>query len=118
MSCLQFQEHISGNIFIRPVRGNRCTEVGGHTHNFDHTTFVISGVLYVKFEVEGKISHDGLYHAGEHFLVKANTKHYIRMLENDTYFVCIYSHRGPNGEVVQEYSGNPEEHPASNPAYH
>lgn len=43
---------------------------------------------------------------GDHFLVQAEVKHYIEMLEDNLLFYCVYRHRGPNGEVVQEYAGS------------
>lgn len=118
-SCHQVVEHVSGNIFLRPNRGNKGTQVGGHTHHFSHCTFLVRGSIHVKFGCPCSPDYrEATYHAGDHFLVKAQVKHYIEMLVDDTLFVCIYSHRGPNGEVVQEYAGkHPLESAGSESAY-
>lgn len=103
-------EYASGNIYLRPVHLIKAGDsVQGHQHYFDHTTFVVKGSVHV-----AAVSHLNCrnaerktkdFTAGQHFLVKANWHHFIKALEDDTRFVCIYSHRTPQGEVVQEYDG-------------
>lgn len=103
-------EFISGNIFVREMRFIKAGDVvGGHTHNFDHTTYVIRGCLkieslnsddtvkktVIKKAVEGK----------NWVLIKAGVKHRITALEDDSMGHCIYSHRNQQGEIVQEYDG-------------
>lgn len=100
-------EFISGNIFIRP---NELPEVGnridGHRHNFDHTTIVIRGAVDVVVRGdEGVVLGEGHFAAGEHFLVKAGLEHEITATEPNTLFHCVYAHRTPQGDVVQEYTG-------------
>lgn len=115
-TCLQIEEHISGNIFIRPVNGNKGTQVGGHVHSYDHTSIVISGSISVKFgEPTDADYREATYSAGDHFLVKAEVKHYITMLEDRTRFFCVYSHRDAQGEVVQEYPGTGMPHREASP---
>jgi quercetin dioxygenase-like cupin family protein len=114
-TCL-ITEQVSGNIFLRPVHGNKGTEVGNHTHNFDHTSFVITGSIHVAFgSPEDPGYREATYGPGEHFLVAATVKHGITMLEDGTRFVCIYSHRDPQGEVVQEYPGKGIPHREASP---
>ena len=47
-------EYASGNIFIREGRIEKGEVVEGHTHNFDHTTYVARG----GFRIE-RLSKDG-----------------------------------------------------------
>lgn len=99
-------EYVSGNIFIRP---NKFTKAGdtmeGHTHNFDHTTFVTRG----SFNALGK-HPDGrevraTVSAGQHLLIRADWEHSFVALEDNSEFACIYAHRTPQGDVVQEVTG-------------
>jgi len=48
--------------------------------------------------------------AGEFLLIKANALHTITSLVDDSLFHCVYSHRTPQGEVSEVYTG-------WNPAY-
>jgi quercetin dioxygenase-like cupin family protein len=115
-TCEQIIEQVQGNIFLRPVHGNKGYVIEGHEHNFDHVSFCISGSIRVKFgKPEDPEYHEETYHAGEHFLVKATIRHQITFLEDGTRFFCIYSHRGPNGEVVQEFPGKGIPHREASP---
>lgn len=99
-------ELVSGNIFIRKNREmKKGDKVGGHTHNFDHTTIVFSGAVHVSATCpDGRlISQD--FRAPMHFLVKAEVKHEITALEDGTEFWCVYSHRTAQGDVVQQANG-------------
>lgn len=121
-------EFASGNIFIREMRFENAGEVViGHKHNFDHTTYVARGALRIeKLEplrtkttiglrgepivevVEWKSIKSVEKRAGEGFnwvLIKADTVHRITALEDGSIGHCIYSHRNPQGEIVQEYDG-------------
>ncbi len=99
-------EWVSGNIFIRPnplpKAGDR---VEGHKHNFDHTTIVFKGAVHVRASLPdgGKIERD--YVAPAHFLVRKDVEHEITATVDDTEFWCVYSHRTPQGDVVQEWDG-------------
>jgi quercetin dioxygenase-like cupin family protein len=96
----------SGNIFIRrnplPKVGDK---VDGHTHNFDHTTIVFLGSVRVRAtRPDGKI-REQVFEAPSHFLVYRDVEHEITALEDNTLFWCVYSHRDPQGRVVQEWDG-------------
>ncbi len=104
-------EWISGNVFIRPsgvlAKG---AVTGGHKHNFDHTTIVFKGSVHVKATLPdgsvierdfGAVGHPN----GRHFLVKAEVSHEITALEDDTEYWCVYSHRTPQGDVIQHWDG-------------
>lgn len=99
-------EFFCGNIFIRPnYLAKKGVLVGDHTHNFDHTTFVTKGSVHVKAKHPDGTVIERQYKAGEWFLVKAEVRHEIMALENDTAFACIYSHRNAQGEIVVERNG-------------
>jgi quercetin dioxygenase-like cupin family protein len=99
-------EYAAGNIFIRenplPKVGDR---VAGHKHNFDHVTYVVRGAVHVHATKPDGTEIEADFRAGQHFLVKAEVLHEITATEDDTLFHCIYSHRTPQGDIVQEYSG-------------
>lgn len=102
-------EWVSGNVFIRP---NKLPAIGdavdGHTHNFDHTTIVFTGAVKVTATTpDGRVIERD-FNAPSHFLVKAEVTHRIVATEPGTEFWCVYAHRTPQGDVVQEYSGWPD----------
>lgn len=115
-------EWCSGNIFIRPNRLVRAGDViHGHCHNFDHTTIVFRGAVRVRkwtkaVRLDGApvlVDGEQLWHvvadrefvAPAHFLVEAEARHEITALRDDTEFWCVYSHRTPQGEIVQNATG-------------
>jgi quercetin dioxygenase-like cupin family protein len=100
------REYAAGNIFIRenplPKTGDR---VAAHLHNFDHVSYVVKGAVHVKAVRPDASVIEADFKAGEHFLVKADVMHTITATVDDTLFHCIYSHRTPQGEIVQEFTG-------------
>ena len=103
-------EFISGNIFIRPMTFDRVgAVVDGHEHNFDHTTYVVRGAVRIEALADDdtvlraieKRASDGYNWA----LIRAGVKHRITALTDDALAHCIYAHRDPQGEVVQEWEG-------------
>lgn len=99
-------EQVSGNVFLRHIRLARVGDrVEPHTHNFDHTTFVIAGRIHAVVDCPcGKRKEQDVA-PGEHFLVKADWLHSFTALTPDVHAVCIYAHRTPQGEVVQDATG-------------
>lgn len=99
-------EWVSGNIYIRANKLEKAGDVtNGHTHNFDHTTIVFKGGIHVKAELpNGKVIERDFY-APSHCLIKAEVKHTITALQDNTEYWCVYSHRNPQGDIVQEYDG-------------
>lgn len=99
-------EYVSGNIFIRPNELPKAGDkVDGHAHNFDHTTVVFRGSVHVKAKYpDGRVREQDFV-GGSEFLVKAEVEHEITALEDNTMFKCYYSHRTPQGDVVQEWDG-------------
>lgn len=96
----------SGNIFIRSnILEHKGDLVDGHCHNFDHTTIVFTGSVHVKAKKPDGAIVEKDFAAPSHFLVEAGTEHEITALEDNTEFWCVYSHRDPQGRVVQEFNG-------------
>lgn len=99
-------EWVSGNVFIRrnrlPATGDA---VNGHKHNFDHTTIVFKGAVHVRAVKPDGTVLERDFEAPAHFLVKADVEHEITATEPNTEFWCVYSHRTPQGRIVQEYDG-------------
>lgn len=98
------------NVFIREMRFEKKGDiVDGHAHNFPHVTYCAKGGLLVeRLDVDGKteastkvLASEGLNWA----LIRAGVCHRITALEDGSLGHCIYAHRTPQGEVVQEYTG-------------
>jgi quercetin dioxygenase-like cupin family protein len=103
-------ELISGNIFIRPMTFEAAgSVVHGHTHNFDHTTYVVRGAVRIEqLDAEGQVIRSIDKHASDGHnwvLIKASVIHRLTALEPNSHAHCIYAHRTPQGDVVQEYDG-------------
>lgn len=99
-------EWASGNIYIRPnVLPKTGDKINGHKHNFDHTSIVFTGSVHVRGVCpDGRVIEQD-FHAPSHFLVLKDVEHEITALEDGTTFWCVYSHRSPQGDVVQDHNG-------------
>ena len=104
---LTHEWHGGGNIYIRPHNMRDGEMLQGHTHNFDHVTIVFTGKVRVNAVVSGK-TVTAEFTAPAHFLVKAEVEHEITALQDGTCVWCVYAHRTPQADVVQEYTGWPE----------
>lgn len=88
-----------------------CETDSGHQHHYDHVTVVIAG----RVEVTAKWKENGewieaepkVFCPGEFFNVKAEVFHKLKALDPQTQYVCMFSHRDFDGQIVQEYNGNP-----------
>ena len=105
-------EFVSGNILIRPIDLPRKDDVvQGHTHNSDHTTSIIRGsVLVEKLADDDTVIRSVAKKASDGFnwvLIEAGARHRLTALEDNSAGHCIYSHRNPQGDIVQEYDGWP-----------
>lgn len=102
-------EFVSGNVYIRQIpMPKKGMIIHGHTHNFDHTTIIFKGSVHIKAELpNGKII-DKDFKSPSYCLIRAEVKHEITSLEDNTEFWCVYSHRTPKGEVSIEYNGYDE----------
>jgi quercetin dioxygenase-like cupin family protein len=96
-----------GNILARPMSFKERAVVETHQHNFPHVTLVAKGKARIE-ELDGQdgnVLRSVEKVAGDMVLIKAQVWHRITKLEEDTFCVCLYAHRNPQGEVVQAYDG-------------
>ena len=103
-------EYVSGNNFIRPMQFIHQGEVvDGHAHNFDHTTYCTRGAVRIeKLDADGTTVQTVELHAVRNYnwaLIKAGVCHRITALADDSMCHCIYAHRTPQGEIVQQFDG-------------
>lgn len=99
-------EWVSGNLYIRPMYLREAgAVVQGHTHNFDHTTIVFTGAVRVVATLPDGRTVTQDFHAPAHMLIKKDVTHEITALEDHTQVWCVYAHRTPQGDVVQEVTG-------------
>ena len=99
-------EWVSGNVMIRPNLLAKAGDVlPGHLHNFDHTLIVFKGSLRIHGECPDARIVEKEFVAPSHALVLKDVIHTITALQDDTEFWCVYSHRHPNGEISQEWTG-------------
>lgn len=111
-------EYVSGNIFVRaPVSGSlpAGAVVLGHQHNFDHTTFVLRGRFRVDALEVLELGADGLplktrtaasaeISAADDrpwLLIEKGTFHSLTALEDDSRYLCVYSHRMPQAVTME-----------------
>jgi hypothetical protein len=125
-------EYRSGSIYMRThdFLLEEGSVVEGHCHNFDHTTFFFAGKWRVTayapiFAEDGKtrllledasgkkvpakqfvrevIVQGGHPHAW--LLIEAGLEHKLELIEGFGCYACVYSHRTPDGDVTEEYTG-------------
>jgi hypothetical protein len=81
----------------------------GHAHNFDHATyFPVGAALVESLNDDDSVRASTEVHAARGLnwaLIKAGVRHRITALEAGTIGHCIYAHRTPQGDVVQEHTG-------------
>jgi hypothetical protein len=106
-------EWISGNIFIRAMGGAEGLQPGavieGHTHHFDHTTICFCGRWHVRkwlAREDNRLFSDFEREGPFHLLIEAEAKHEFTFLGPGVgHAWCVYSHRTPQGEISQVYTG-------------
>jgi len=98
-------EWVSGNIFIRPNKLNAGQTTEGHTHLFDHTTIVFRGSVHVSATLPNGTKIERDFVAPAYFLVRKDVLHAITALQDGTEYWCVYAHRSPQGDVIQEWDG-------------
>lgn len=87
-----------------------CESNAGHQHNYDHVTIVVRGRIKViyRYEQGGQVveGESREFGAGETVTIKANVHHTVKSLEANTLYLCVFSHRDFDGQVIQSYRGN------------
>lgn len=101
---------IKGPVAVRRfVLEKVCHESVGHEHNYDHLTIVVKGRLRVTYTYtkDGReVSGSAEYSAGEDVVIKAHVRHTLKALEDNTVYLCVFSHRDFDGVVSQSFVGN------------
>lgn len=98
---------VKSNIGIRSIEFHAVdAEIETHEHNFAHTMMCVLGEV----EVWSKAPHAteaqrAILKPGEWFVVEAGEKHGGRAVTAPAQVCCIFAHRTPQGEVVQEFAG-------------
>lgn len=103
-------EQVMGNLFVRPMELHHAGDtIAGHVHSFDHVTFIQTGRARITAtKKDGRqVTIERGPGATSYVLIKADVLHEITALEDHTTVLCVYAHRTPQGEVVQEYTGWP-----------
>jgi quercetin dioxygenase-like cupin family protein len=86
----------------RFVIEKKCEVNEQHEHNYDHATIVCRGAIKV-------VTNEGAsrrYECGEAVSIPAGKKHGIKALEDNTVYLCVFSHRDFDGLVTEKYIGN------------
>lgn len=105
-----------GNIFFRPMTfAKKGAMVAGHTHNYDHVTFLWKGSVrlrawHVSQEKDGKIEGivtERSFQAPARILIKKDWCHEFTSLEDDTFADCIFALReAATGEIAEHFDGS------------
>ena len=87
-----------GNLFVSPQpMEKKGDEIGGHTHYFDHVSFLVKGSVEVF--VEG---HEPKVLIGPTFvIIRKHTRHRIVALEDNTEWFCVFA--------IRDVDGNPQD---------
>ena len=104
--------HPSANIGIRKmVFGEIGDVVPVHFHNFAHTMYCVKGELLVDVLDEADtVLVSRVLAPGESAVIDADKRHRVTALKPGSEGDCIFAHRTPQGDVVQEYTGWEEAH--------
>lgn len=112
------EEGARGNVYFRSMRFEEPGGVvRGHTHHYDHVTFLWRGAVHLRAyhtedgpggqrAVGDPIEHD--YAAPARILIKKDMWHEFTALEPDTAADCIYAVRDHEGAISEEYDGRQE----------
>lgn len=107
-----------GNVFFRAMIFEKLGDtVAGHTHNYDHVTFLWRGSLKLRAwhasqEKDGVVSGDVVertYTAPSRILIKRDWCHELTSLEENTSADCIFAIRDVStGEIAEDWDGSLE----------
>jgi len=101
-------EVVLGNIYIRQVPEplEKGEIVEGHTHNFDHVTYVNKGSFKITRTSPDGETKSRTIHATDEYnfvMILATHNHTLEALEDDSVYHCVYAHRNPITKEVQEH---------------
>ncbi len=103
-----------GNVFFRAMEFHGIgSRVDGHTHTYDHVTYLVTGsVSLMAWDVgeDGQITGDpetGVFEAPAQILIKARRAHSFVALTEHVRADCIFAVRDPEtGQVLNEWDGS------------
>ncbi len=98
-----------GNVYFRPMRfGKKGDKVAGHTHNFDHVTFLWNGSVRLRaWHVDSpKEIVDRNYSAPARVLIKKDWVHEFTALSDDAAADCVYAVRDFDDQVTDTWNGD------------
>lgn len=112
-------QFVSGSIFVNVMtksddgghtqRGLLQDEViKGHKHHFDHTSIFFNGKWRVKrWNTSDVLAEEFEREAPFHLLIDKDCLHEFTFLGGAPEGIawCVYSHRRPDGEVINEWNG-------------
>lgn len=102
--------HARANIGVRKmVFGGAGDSVGLHFHFFPHVLYCVRGSLLAEV-VDGGPPLRQVLKPGDTLVIEAERRHNITALQPGSEGDCIFAHRNPQGEVVQEYTGWEDAH--------
>lgn len=95
----------------RHLLERKCHENVGETHNYGHTTIIIRGrvmITYRQRQTDGTLIVTKTEEAaqGEAIFIAAELHHTLKALDDNTQYMCVFSHRDFDGLVTQSYTGN------------
>jgi len=99
-----------GNLWFRPMDFPAVgSVVPGHSHNYDHVTFLSRGSVSVRFTMPDGQRGERVYNAPAVILIRKEVIHEFTALAPDTRADCIYALRDlASGEVVDHWDGGLE----------
>ena len=103
VDCAGQSEVQSGTLFIRKVRlAGEGESVGGHAHEFDHTTIFLRGSVAIHtYDPRCGCEHDDVAKAGDHMLIEAEVIHNLTALDDTgAEFWCVYADGPEHGRCV------------------
>lgn len=104
-----------GNLYVRQMVADKIgTVVEGHKHNFDHTTYIISGKVLRKVwdvDVDGNeipgTSKEEIFQAPAWMLIKKEKYHQFTALTENVILECVYAIRdSQTGEFSENWDGS------------
>ena len=101
---------VSGSIYVRATQPGLLPgeKIEGHKHRFDHTSILFNGMWRVRrWMADDMLAEDFEREGPFHLLIDKDCRHEFTFLGRAERGImwCVYSHRTPDGEVAEEYTG-------------
>lgn len=98
---------VLSNIGVRSIEFHTIgAEVDTHKHNFAHTMICVDGEVDVWSKApQATDAQRASLKSGDCFVVAAGEEHGAVSRTEHAKVLCVFAHRTPQGEVVQEHAG-------------